>query len=537
MKKRTMIAVALMLTLAFVLAACAPAAAPPAADPVAPPPVEQPQAPPTPPAPPEVGELPALAEETARTHLNVVLMQMPVSLHPTGSNDAYSSLVNSHIYNTLIYLDRENNALIPALATSWEFIDLSTVNFQLREGVTFHNGQPFTARDVQYSLESAAVAPQAALVLGMVDSVTVNDDFNVTVHLEMPFAPILLHLTHSLASIAPYGATLEEMEAHPIGTGPFMYGGLVIGDRVELIRNDNYWGDMPLIETITIRLIPESSGRLLAVETGEADIALDIEAPDVGPAEAFANVDLRRIAGLRTTYIAFNTQKPPFDNILVRQAINYAIPLEPIIDAVFMGVSVPAVGPLAPGVFGWTDLPPSEFNPERARELMIEAGHADGFDAYIWYNIPDQARRDISEILQNLLREININLTVVGLELADYLDRARAGEHDMMILGWTTVTGDADYGLFPMFHTESIGINNYSFWGTPELDDLLERGRTETDVAVRLEIYRQAQQIIQDAMPWIFMYHDEWLVATSLDLRGFNVNPARNHNFARVWFD
>jgi len=480
---------------------------------------------------------PAIPETSARSHLNVVLMQLPVSLHPTGSNDAYSSLINTHVYDRLIELDMENNELVPSLATSWEFVDMQTVNLQLREGVTFHNGEAFTARDVKYSLESASEAPQARVVLGMIDSVTINNDFNVTLHLNDPFSPILLHLAHALASITPYGATQEEMEARPIGTGPFTFGTFVIGDRVDLVRNANYWGRLPLIETINIRLIPESAGRLLAVETGEADIALDIEAPEVGAADRFANVNLMRTAGLRTTYIAFNTQKAPFDDPRVRQAIDYAIQLEPIIDAVFMGVSVPARGPLAPGVFGYAPLGPSEYNLDRARELMAEAGYADGFDANIWYNVPDQARLDIAEILQNNLRAINIRLTVQGIELADYLERASAGEHDMLILGWTTITGDADYGLFPLFHSNSIGINNYSFFSNSTLDGLLERGRNEADVAVRLDAYRQAQEILRENLPWIFLYHDEWLVATSLDLRNFTVNAARNHNFAKVWFE
>ena len=472
-----------------------------------------------------------------RTHLNVVIMNLPVSMHPTGSNDAFSSVVNTHIYNRLVELDREKNEIVPSLATSWEFIDLQTINFRLREGVTFHNGARFSARDVKFSLENAAKAPQAGIVLGMIESVTINNDYNVTIHLSRPFSPIVLHLAHSLASIAPYGSTVEQMEAHPIGTNFYKFGGLVIGDRVNLVRNENFWGTKPAIETITIRLVPESAGRLLAVETGEADIALDLGAPEVGSAARFTNVNLMRAPGLRTTYIAFNTQKAPFNNRLVRQAISYAIPKVQIIEAVFMGVSVPAIGPLAPGVFGYTPLQPSEFNVNRARELMAQAGFANGFNARIWYNVPDQQRLDIAEIIQNNLRAININVTVEGLELASYLGRAQAGEHDMMIMGWTTITGDADYGLYPLFHSESIGINNYSFWSTPELDRLLERGRAETDVDVRLEIYRQAQEIIREGMPWIFMYHDEWLIATSRDLRGFFVDPARNHNFGKVWFE
>ena len=482
----------------------------------------------------EGGETPT---ETAKTHLEIVTTALAVSMDPSGINDSASAQINRQMYECLVVLDYDTFAPKPALALSWDMPDPQTVTFQLREGVVFHNGEPFTAEDVKYSLEKAGASSHFTAVLGMIESVTVNDEYNVTVHLSIPFAPILRHLAHPGAAIAPAGMSAEELAENPIGTGPFMFSELVLGDRVEFVRNDDYWGNLPLLESLTFRVVPDSSGRLLAVETGEADIALELLPPDLIPAQSYPNVNLIRRMNLSTNYVGFNAEKEPFDNPLVRQAINYAIPTQQIVDVVFMGVGAPAHGPIANIVFGFAEIEPFDYDVEKAKELMIEAGYEDGFTTTIWYNVPNQTRMDIAEIVQHALREINIDVSVDGLEWGDYLTRTEEGEHDMFILGWVSVTGDADYGLYPLFHSENFGgAGNRTFYSNPEVDRLLELGRSEIIEEKRLEVYRDVQQIIRDEAPWIFINQGETLVAVASNLNGFAINPAGHHDYYGVWF-
>ena len=475
--------------------------------------------------------------ETAKTNLVIVTPSLPVSLDPTGSNDSASAQVNKQIYEALIVLDYDTFAPKPGLALSWDIIDPQTVNFILRENVTFHNGAAFTANDVKYSLEKAAASSHFTAVLGMIDSVTVNGDYDITIHLSTPFAPILRHLAHPGSAISPAGISAENLAENPIGTGPFMFNDLVLGDKVELVRNENYWNDLPVIESLTFRLVPDSSGRLLAVETGEADIALDLQPPDLVPAQTYANVNLVRRMNLSTNYVGFNAEKEPFDNPLVRQAINYAIPTQQIVDVVFMGVGAPVHGPIPDIVFGYAEIEPFNYDVQKAKELMIEAGYEDGFSTTIWYNVPNQTRMDIAEIIQHSLREINIEVESVGLEWGDYLARTENGEHDMFILGWTSVTGDADYGLYPLFHSDNFGgAGNRTFYANSEVDRLLELGRAEIDEDARIEVYRDVQQIIRDEAPWIFVNQGEYLVAIAANLNGFVINPSGHHDYYGVWF-
>jgi peptide/nickel transport system substrate-binding protein len=167
---------------------------------------------------------------------------------------------------------------------------------------------------------------------------------------------------------------------------------------------------------------------------------------------------------------------------------------------------------------------------------MIEAGYEDGFSTTIWYNLPNVQRQQIAEMVQFALAPLNIEVEIRGLEWGEYLDRVADGEHDMFILGWVSVTGDADYGLFPLFHSTMYGAaGNRTFWSTPESDDLLERGRMSVDPAERLEIYRELQILLHAEAPWVFLNQGEFLIAASANVNGFTIAPAGHHSFRNVW--
>jgi peptide/nickel transport system substrate-binding protein len=544
MKKRVLGLLSVLTATVVVMAACTGggADAPPAADPTPAPPAAE--------ATPGPGAVLDAPEETAQDVLTILSMSLPVNFVPWGANDSASSEMNKQIYSHLFVLDYNTFEVVPerSLAVEWDQPDASTTNIRIRDNVLFHDGTLLTAHDVAFSLMEGAASPHTEAFLGMISEVVAHDDFNLTVYTEMPFAPIIRHLAHTGSGIVP-AALFQELGQDafadsPVGSGPFRFVNFTLGDHLELAANQDYWGNVPVINTLFYRSIPEGSVRLMEVIAGNADVALAITPVDVSVAEAAAEVTLHRRMNLSANYIGFNVTSPHISNPLVRQAINYAIDTQEIVDVVFMGVGQPLHGPLADIAWGFVPLEPFTTNIDRARELLIEAGYnpnpgePGGFSTTIWWNIGNTQREQQAEIVQFELARLNIDVEIISMEWAAYLEGTENGEHDMFILGWVAVTGDADYGLFPTFHSSNFGAGgNRTFWSDPELDVLLERGRSETDPTTRMQIYAEAQQIVRDNAPWIFVNQGETLIATSANLQGFVINPAGHHAYAPVWFD
>ena len=487
--------------------------------------------------------------EAGETTLILATASPPGALDPALENDQPTSRITRQIFQTLVYQD-ENMDIVPGLAESWEFIDERTVRFTLREGVRFHNGDILTAEDVVFSINRASVAPRVAIITQMIEEAIAVDARTVDVRTEFPFAPILSHLAHPATGIVNK-AVVEALgdDGHaqaPVGTGPFMFYRLVAGDRVELVRFDDFNsvvpglapGQLPAMEHIIIRIIPEASVRAIEVEAGTAHLAYDLASSDLHRLAGVDTVNVHMIPTLSLgDYIGFNMLVEPFDDIRVRKAINYALDLETIIDVVYEGIGSPGVGPLTRTVWGAnTDLEMWPFDIARARELMAEAGLEDGFSTTLMHNEGNPRRLAVAEIVQTQLRALNIDIAIRIYEMPVYLEMTAAGEHEMFILGWVSVTGDPDYGLWPTFHSTSFGApGNRTFYANDRVDYLLEIGRTSSDPNARLAAYHEAQQIIRDEVPWIFLWQGSSLEASRADVRGFRPSPAGHHALWTVY--
>jgi len=444
------------------------------------------------------------------------------------------------VYNRLFIQDYDMD-LHGELAESWEFVNSQTVKIQIRQGVTFHNGTALTADDVAFSLNRAGASPQVAIILNMIDRAEVTGPYEVTLHLEFPFAPILAHLSHTAASIVSR-AEVERLgnEGHgdaPMGTGPFMVTQMVTGDRVELARHDGYFGgafgEFPVLETITVRIIPDETMRALELQAGAVDLISNVGFNDFGRLAGQPNVNAFLLPNLSTNFLGFNCQKPPFDDVRVRQAIAYAIDNEALLANVHRGLTTPVNGPLADAVWGSIsgELPGFPYNPERAVQLLTEAGHPNGFSTTVWLNETVE-RQNIAAIVQAQLRMVGIEVEIQVLEWGAYLERTGLGEHDMFILGWVSVTGDPDYGLFPTYHSSSWGPpGNRARFADARADELIELGRTETDSDRRLAYYREAQQIIATAVPTMWLNQGSERFAAGTDWLGLRLHPAGHHSF------
>lgn len=483
----------------------------------------------------------APATQPGRDSLVVAMAGNPVSLDPQGSNDSASAQIHRQIYETLI-LQTEQLELVPALATAWRQIDDLTFEFDLKPGVKFHNGETLTASDVKFTLERALVSPRISHIVGPIDkdTITVVDDLTIRFSTTMPFAPILAHLAHPAMGILNEKAVTEAGEdfgTNPVGTGPFKFVSWNFDEKVTLERFEEYHDTKALLREVVFRIIPDNTVRTVELETGGADIAFGIQPTDISRVDQDPNLTLVRNPNLSMSYVGFNAQKAPFNDVRVRQAINLAIDMQAVVNVVFRGVGAPAKGPLGPNVFGANlELEEWGFDQARARALLAEAGFADGFTTTIWTNNNAQ-RVQIAEIVQEQLAQVGITVEIVEVEWTKYLADTAAGLHDMFILGWTTVTADADYGLFPLFHSTQKGDpGNRTFYSNAAVDVLLDLGRSTTNEAVRLAAYKEAQVIIRNDAPWIFTATGENITGTHRTVTGFVQHPAGHHRLNQVSF-
>ena len=488
-------------------------------------------------APPVDEEIEA-PTETVETHLQVVQPAMPANFDPALTNDVPSARAHALIYQTLVY-QAEDLSIMPGLATSWEFIDAQTIIFQIREGVRFHNGNILTAEDVAFSLNRAGESPHTAAITSFIDEAVVLGEHEVKVTTEYPFAPMLRHFAHSASSIV----NKEEVERvgddehamNPVGTGPFRFYSQVAGDRFDLVRFDEFnsvvpgmpEGQLPVIERITFRIVPDPGVRTIELETGAAHIVAEVGATEVQRIRDHDDLIMYEIPNFSiNTWLGFNNQNAPFDDIRVRQAIAYAIDIPTIVDVAWAGLGEVAQGPIPTTVPGALTFPVIEQNIERARELMEEAGLADGFSTNIWVNEGNAMRADAATMIQAQLRALNIDVQINIYEWGILLPATAAGEHDMSLMGWVTVTGDPDYGLYPVYHSANWGeAGNRNFYSNPRVDELLILGRTTTDNDQRMAYYAEAQELIMADLPLIPLWQASELHATRDNVSGFVVMP------------
>jgi peptide/nickel transport system substrate-binding protein len=473
----------------------------------------------------------AEAEGEAPPQELIILLQSDVvSLDPHGSNDSPSSNVRTKIYENLVYFN-EDMELQPGLATEWEPIDELTWEFTLREDVTFHDGTAFTAEAVKANLERVIdpdMASQRAFLFTMLDEITVVDDYTVRISTEFPFAPLLSHLAHDAAGLASPEA-LEQAgynEVEPIGTGPFRFVSWEPGDEVILERNEDYWGELPNPERAIFRVVPEESTRLALLEGGDAHISEILQPANMARVESSEAMELGLFPSLSLNYIGFNVEQEPFDDPRVRQAISMAVDVQAMIDGIVEGAGTRAIGPISEAVVGFhPDLDPLPYDPDMAAELLADAGLEEGFSTTLWTN-DNPTRIAIAEIVQNNLAELNIDVEIEVLEWGAYLDQTAEGLHEMFILGWVTVTGDADYGMYALLHSSNVGApGNRSFYRNERVDELLDQGRRETDPEARVELYHEVQEILIEEAPMLNLYHPQWMVAVADEVEGYSHHP------------
>ncbi|MDK2973158.1 MAG: peptide/nickel transport system substrate-binding protein [Candidatus Sumerlaeota bacterium] len=434
--------------------------------------------------------------------------------------------------------------LEPWLAESWEVNeDCSKWTFHLRPDVRFHDGTPLTSAAFKSQFErlmDPETAATRANRLVDIGSIEAPDDLTLVFNLANPncvFAELLASTwaaVYSPAAFEKYGADIAR---NPVGTGPFTF---VSWDQtkmeIALEKNPDYWrGDVIAIERLDLVQVKENTTRLTLLEQGMIDVG-KVSAEHVPVARGNPDVQLMSAPYLAIVYIGFNCQRPPFDDVRVRQACNYAVNKQDMIEFVFFGVGEPAKGPFPTVLPAFNDeIEYYDYNPEKARALLKEAGYENGVDVVMWTQETGSYRK-ISEATVGYLKEVGVNVEMVVYDNGVYWDKfdeympitgerypLKDGCYDMYVGGWAG--GEApQYFLEPLFMGGSY--SNASFYDVPEVNRLLMEVKNYPDPADRDAAFKRLQEIIVGDAPWIFGYYSQQNVGVRNRVKGFKVNTS-----------
>ncbi len=486
-----------------------------------------------------------------------------LGLDPARIADDESVEVCEQIYEHLVRYAPGSTTIEPALATSWEVSDNGTSwTFHLRPGVKFHDGTPFDADAVVFSFERQRDPRHANHEddfqywqdqYSYIEKIEALDRLTVRIRIERPYAPFLSSLAMFPAAIVSptavkyWGAKYPE---HPVGTGPFRFVSWAPADRIVVERNDAYWGERAGVTRLVFRDIPDARQRLAALEGRAVDVAFAILPEELQYVRLHPDLQLLHTAVSNVAYLAMNTSRPPFDNLDVRHAINYAVNKVPIVKLVYQGLAVPARGPLPPNLWSYNpDVATYDYDPAQARELLAKAAAEGAWDdtkRYTFYvlstprsYLPDPEQ--VARVIQRNLEDVGIHTDLVVQDLEHHQADIRAGKHDMCLFGWTADNGDPDNFLKVLLDGRDArddapfgGEQNDAFYRNPEVHGLLTYAEETFDQDERAGYYRRAQEIIARDAPWVPLAHSELAVAARNEVQGLSLHPTGVVYYRRV---
>lgn len=470
--------------------------------------------------------------------LDVAVPIEATGLYPYTANDPHSMRVHILLYDTLISFDT-NGVIIPEIAESWEFVNSTTLDFTIRTNITFHNGEPLTLQDIQYSYEQILSTPNLAHTVTPIENTEITADGKFRVNLKMEYAPILSLLSYPSFKIinkAFVESNKQELSQYPMGTGPYKLKSWNRGQNIILERNDQYWGILAKTQYVNMRTVSDAASRAIALETGDVDIAYDIEGSDIERLIENPELSIVNRETPRVEYIAMNIGKgsnPLWKDKRGRQAFAYALDLDGIVNSVLFGMGKTANSLLPPMVFGFDEsLPKRERNIEKSKALLSEMGITNA-SMTMW--VREGISQKIGEVIQANLREVGIEVTLETVEYARFLEGIASGQHDTFLLNWSTITADADYGLNNLLNSQSWGSKgNRSFYSNTTIDNLLAKGQTTIDTNARKEVYKQIQKLVFDDVPYIPIYYYMLGVGMNKKIQGFEYDIFTGHRLNTV---
>jgi peptide/nickel transport system substrate-binding protein len=481
------------------------------------------------------------------------------TLLPILASDSASSEVNGLVYSGLVRYDKDLK-IEGELAESWEIsADNLTLTFHLRQGVTWHDGAPFTAEDVlfTYRLYIDPKTPTAyAEQYRQVATAEVLDPTTFRVTYRQPLAKALI--SWGELSVLPRhllegkDVTKSPLARKPVGTGPYRFVEWLPGEKIVLEANPDYFEGRPYIDRVVYRIIPDESTMFLELQAGGLDsMGLNpIQYQTQTDSPAFKRQFSKyRYPAFAYTYLGYNLKRPLFQDKRVRQALSYAINKKEIVEGVLLGLGQEATGPYKPGTWPYNPaVKRYPYDPGKARALLAEAGWTDSdgdgvldkdgksFSFTIVTNQGNDQRVKSGEIIQRRFREIGVDVKLRVIEWASFLNEfVNPGNFDATILGWTVPIDPDGYNVW---HSSKTGPRELNFIGfkNPEVDELLEKGRRTLDPAERKKYYDRFQEILAEEQPYTFLYVPDALPVVASRFQGIEPAPAGiTYNFIR-WY-
>lgn len=493
----------------------------------------------------------------------------PSSFNPQIVTDGVSMNASAQtVFNRLVEFKYGSTEIEPGLAESWTVSkDRKTYTFKLRKNVQFHSNalfkptRPFNADDVLYTFNSQLNSKHPLSIPAanyeyfksmeldqLIAEVKKIDDYTVAFVLKRPEAPFLANLAMDFASILSEeyaqslvkGKGLKTLETAPIGTGPFVFRSYQKDSAVRYRAFDQYFKGKPKIENLIFVIVTDSTVRLQKMKSGECHVMSEPQPQDIEQIKAAKNIKLVSIEGLNVAYVAFNTAKKPYDNLKVRQAISLAFNQKSYIDIIYRSQGVAAKNPIPPTIWSYNKATPgNEYNVEKAKKLLAEAGYKNGFETTLW-TLPVSRPylpngKKLGELMQADLAKIGIKAKLVTYDWPIYLEKSRQGEHEMIQLGWNGDNGDPDNFLNVLLGCAAVKTgSNLARWCHQEFDNLLIKAKENADQKVRTGFYQKAQVIFHQQKPWYTIAHSKLNRVISDKVVGYKIHPFGNENFASV---
>lgn len=493
-----------------------------------------------------------LGMASAQTTLVFGQSGLPVTLD-TGQ-DGNSLTPSYQILENLVFFEPGTGIVTEGLATDWSANDDATAwTFTLREGVTFQDGTPFNAEAVKFNFDrwndpaneyrfDKTFVPWTWIFGGflgegsVLDSVDVNGEYELTLNLNEPvsFIPAMVASSyfglHSPAAIEEAGAAYGTPNFGSVGTGPFSFVEWQDGSQVVLERNDNYWDELAGVERLVFLGIEDPTARLAQLKSGAIDIAVNLSSDDYQSVLDDENLDTAMVeANLNVGYLAFHQDNEPFGDVRIRQAVAHAIDQEAIVEAFYAGLGQVASQHVPPALWGRAELEPTAYDPERAMELLAEAGFEDGFSTELWYMPVSRpyypAPEDIATVMATYLADVGIDVELRTQDWGTYLENYDQGEFPMYMLGWSADFADPDNFLYTFFGPSVVGANGWTGERQEEVLDLLNAARRASTQAERQELYEQVNTIISEEMIQLPVAHNRVLNAVQTNVSGFVPSP------------
>lgn len=494
----------------------------------------------------------------------------PSSFNPQLVTDGTSMNASAQtIFNRLVEFKPGTTEIAPSLAESWTISkDRKTYTFKLRKNVQFHSNdffkptRTFNANDVVYSFKTQLDSKnplsipaasydyfKAMELDALIADVKKVDDYTVVFELKRPEAPFLANLGMDFASIlseeyaqalVKSGKGLKALETSPVGTGPFVFKSYQKDSTIKYTANPTYWKGKPKIENLIFVIVADSTVRTQKMKSGECHVMNEPQPQDIAALSTNPAIKVMNAAGLNVSYIAFNTEKKPFDNLKVREAISLALNKKAYLDVIYKEQGTPAKNPIPPTMWSYNaKTAETTYDVEKAKKLLAEAGYANGFDTELW-TLPVSRPylpngKKLGEMVQADLAKIGVKVKLVTFDWPTYLEKSKKGDHQMIQFGWTGDNGDPDNFMNVLLGCTAVKAgSNYARWCNKDFDQLLQQAKEESAVAKRTAFYMKAQEIFAKEKPWFPVAHSKQNKVMSAKVQGYKISPFGSENFEAV---